>query len=231
MNDPFQRRPEHPVNPVPPVVVLLFIAIIGIEGIFSLGKAGLVGGPSAVGWRLSALQDYAFFPAFLDYLAQSHDFDPRVLVRFVSYPFIHGSFTQAVIAGVMMLALGKFVGEIMKPVALLVIFFVSAIVGALIFGLVAPPTQPLYGAYPPTYGLIGAYSYILWVTYQRVGERAIAAFRLIGVLMGLQLLFGIFFEVGMGWVAELSGFVTGFALSPLLLPGGFARLRARLQRR
>lgn len=231
MSDPDYTPPESPVNPVPPVVVLLFIVVIGVEGVFSLAKVGLIGGPASVGWRLAALQDFGFFPAFLDYMVQSRTAPFEVLLRFVSYPFVHGSFQQAVIAGVMMLALGKFVGEAMRPIPLLVLFVMTSAVGALIFGLVAPSQEPLYGAFPPTYGFIGAYSYMLWIYLRGVGERQIAAFRLIGLLMALQLLFGLFFDTGTSWVAELGAFATGFALAPLLLPGGLARLRHKLQRR
>ena len=49
--------------------------------------------------------------------------------------------------------------------------------------------------------------------------------------MGIQLMWGVFFEVGMLWVAELGGFICGFALCFVLAPGQWARLRALLQRR
>jgi len=49
--------------------------------------------------------------------------------------------------------------------------------------------------------------------------------------MGLQLFWGIFFETGFLWVAELAGFFCGFGLSFLVAPGEWARLRARLQQR
>ncbi|NIZ08879.1 rhomboid family intramembrane serine protease [Pseudooceanicola sp. HF7] len=231
MQDPNMSRPEGPVNAVPPAVVVLFIAIVAVEGLFSLGKAGFIGGPASIGWRLGALQDYGFFPAYLDFMLQSGSFPLDGVMRFVTYPFVHGAFTQAVIAGIMLLALGKFVGEAMKPVAILVLFFGTSILAALVFGLIAPPQEALFGAFPAVYGFIGAYSYMLWIFYRVAGERQIMAFRLIGLLMGIQLLFAVFFDVGLTWVAELAGFVTGFALAPLLLPGGLARLRAKVQRR
>lgn len=232
MRQPFSTPPSQgPVNQVPPAVVVLFLAVVAVEGIFALGQAGFVGGPAAIGWRLSALQDYAYFPAFLDFMVQTGQLSLNALKRFVTYPFVHASFMNAVVAGVMMLALGKFVGEVMHGVALIVLFFASAIMGALVFSIFAPPQSPLYGAYPPTYGFIGAYSYMLWVYLRNVGERQVMAFRMIGVLMGIQLLFSLFFDVGMMWVAELAAFATGFLLAPVLLPGGLARLRAKLQQR
>lgn len=232
MRQPFSSPPtQGPVNQVPPAVVVLFLAIIGVEGLFALGQAGLIGGPAAVGWRLAALQDYAYFPAFLDFMMQTGQVSLNALKRFVTYPFVHASFMNAVVAAVMLLAIGKFVGEVMHGAALIALFFISAIVGALVFSLFAPAQMPLYGAYPSAYGFIGAYSYMLWVYLRHAGERQVTAFRMIGVLMGIQLLFSLFFDVGMMWVAELAGFVTGFALAPVLLPGGLSRLRAKLQRR
>ena len=226
------RTPEEaPVNPVSPVIVLIFIVMIAVEGIFSLGSSGLVGGAQAVGWRLGALNDYAFSPGFLDYMLATGDFDPRYLMRLFTYAFVHPAFQTALIACVMFLALGKFVGEAVKAPGLLALFVATTIGGALVFGLVAPESDWLMGAFPATYGMIGAYSYLMWVYYRAIGQNQAMAFRLIGILMALQLLFGLFFETGMAWVAEVAAFVIGFALAPLVLPGGFARLRQKLQQR
>jgi rhomboid protease GluP len=54
---------------------------------------------------------------------------------------------------------------------------------------------------------------------------------LIGVLMGVQLVFGALFQVGYSWVAELAGFVAGFALTAVVVPGGVTRVLAVLRRR
>ena len=49
-------------------------------------------------------------------------------------------------------------------------------------------------------------------------------------MMGIQLVFGILFYTGQDWVAELAGFVCGFSLSVIVMPGGLARMRALVQR-
>jgi hypothetical protein len=87
------------------------------------------------------------------------------------------------------------------------------------------------GGYPGVYGLIGAYTFILWVSYGVAGENQYRAFTLIGFLMGIQLIFGFMFGTTNDWVAELSGFLVGFAISPMLVPGGFRRLLNRLRQR
>jgi membrane associated rhomboid family serine protease len=55
------------------------------------------------------------------------------------------------------------------------------------------------------------------------------AFTLIAFLMGIQLVFGILFGGSPDWIADLAGFVFGFALSFAVSPGGFARLREKLR--
>jgi hypothetical protein len=51
-----------PLNPLPPVVWALALPIIAMEVVVNLGARGLVGGPEAVGWRLDAMQRFAFSP-------------------------------------------------------------------------------------------------------------------------------------------------------------------------
>lgn len=220
-----------PVNPVPPVVVALFLFIAAIEALFSLGERGLIGGPQAVGWRMQAAQDYAFSGEIFDWMVTTGAWPAEHLIRLVAYPFVHGSFTHTLFACVMLLALGKMVAEVMGDWRTLTIFVVSGIGGALGFALALDDPQPLIGAFPPIFGLVGAFTYLLWLRLGQMGAQQIRAFGLIGLLMLVQLVFGVFFAGGRDWVADLSAFGAGFALALLLTPGGPAHLLARLRRR
>jgi membrane associated rhomboid family serine protease len=221
----------YPVNPLPVAVIALFAIIMGVEGIFQLGTAGLIGGPQAVGWRLGAIQDYAFSPAVWEQITVARNWSFGMLQRFVTYSFIHGSFTHAIFAGVLLLALGKFVGEVLGPFAMLAVFFAAAIGGAVVFGMLVAGNMPLYGAYPGVYGLIGAYTYILWLKLAQTGGNRIAAFRMIGFLMAIQLVFGLIFGSQPTWIADVAGFVFGGAMSVLVAPGGWRALVVRLRQR
>ncbi|HSG57777.1 rhomboid family intramembrane serine protease [Seohaeicola saemankumensis] len=218
-----------PINPLPRVVIALFAVVMGIEALFSLGAQGIVGGPQAIGWRLGAIQGYAFSAEIFQWMLTNGRWPTEHLARFVTYPFIHGSFTHALFAAVMLLALGKFVGEVFRGWAVLAVFFGSSVGGALIYGLLAGSPIPLLGAFPGVYGLIGAFTYLLWLRLGQEGGPQIRAFTLIAFLMGIQLVFGILFGGSRDWIADLSGFVFGFALSFVVSPGGFARLRERLR--
>jgi membrane associated rhomboid family serine protease len=153
------------------------------------------------------------------------------LLRFFSYAFVHGSFTHALFAGVLLLALGKFVGEVFAQWAVLALFAVSSVFGAVVFGLVARDQPWLVGAFPGVYGLIGGFTYLMWLKLGQMGAQQYRAFTLIGVLLLIQLIFGLLFGANNTWVADVAGFMGGFALSVVLVPGGWQRLRERLRQR
>lgn len=219
-----------PFNAMPPVVVALAAVIFVIEAAFQLGAAGLVGGARAVGWRLDALQDYAFFPRILGAMWERGYFPLEHMQRFVTYPFVHRSFIDAAFGCVIILAIGKSVGEVFGPVRFLVVFFASAALGALVYGFTGDEF-PLLGAYTGGYGLIGAFTFLMWVSLAATGENELRAFTLIAFLMGIQLVFGLLFGGGLDWVADLFAFVAGFCLAFLLSPGGWRLVLTKLRQR
>ncbi len=222
---------ESPFNALPPIVVALALVIFGVELMFQAGARGFVGGPVAVGWRLDAIQSHAFSGTILDWMIETGRWPPEHLMRFVTYPFVHHSFTHMLMVIVFLLALGKMVGEIFGTIAVLLVFFLSGIVGALAYGLLLNDPQPLFGGYPAVYGLIGSYTFMLWVSLTGTGNTQYRAFTLIGFLLGIQLVFGLFFGGNKDWLADIFGFATGFAVSFGLVPGAWGRMMEKLRQR
>ncbi|RLJ59439.1 rhomboid family protein [Litoreibacter meonggei] len=220
-----------PFNALPPVVIALAAVIAFIEVIFQAGGSGLIGGAQAVGWRLTALEDYSFFGPIWEAMLEKRYFPIEHMQRFVTYPFIHGNFTHAAFAVVIVLAIGKAVGEVFSTLSFIAVFMVSSIFAALIFALVTNTQRPLFGAYPGAYGLIGAFTFLLWVNLAAVGANSMRAFTLIGFLMAFQLVFGLLFGGGYDWVADVAGFVVGFLMSFLVSPGGWARVLTKMRQR
>lgn len=218
------------VNPVSPIVVVFFLLILGVELVLTLGAQGAIGGPEAIGWRLGAMQDYGFNGAIFDEMRARNLWPGEHVLRFVSFMFVHLSLTHMIVAGVMLLALGKFVGEVFAPWAVALVFLGSGVGGAVIWGLLLNDTGYLIGAFPGVYGLIGAFSYVLWLKLGQRGENQWRAFVLIGFLMAIQLVFGILFGARNDWLADLSGFVCGFLLSFVVSPGGWTRLLQQMRR-
>ncbi len=227
MHDPdFQP----PVNPLPPAVVAIFVCIAGIEGILSLAEAGLIGGPQAIGWRLGLIRDYGFSGQIFDLMVRNGVWPINEVLRVLSYPFINRGFVEGLFALVLLLALGKMVAEAMGQLVFVALFVLSGVGGAVIYALLLNDPVWLVGAYPSVYGLIGAYSFVMWRTLGATGGPQHRAFSLIAILMGIQLLWGVFFNTGTTWVAELAGFVCGFGLSFLLAPGEWRRIRDQIRR-
>ena len=224
-----QDHKAPPFNPMPPVVWAMFFILMGIELAFTLGEQGLLGGPRAIGWRFAAVSEYGFSGVAFDWMVKNGQMPFEYSIRVFSYMFLHSSFTATIFSGVILLAMGKLVGEVMGQLAVIILFVFSGVFGIIIFGLLTDQSW-LIGAYPSVYGLIGAYTFLLWQRLAGQGAQQFSAFRLIGFLMGIQLVFGIFFVTGQDWVAELAGFVCGFGLSVIVMPGGIARIRALVQR-
>jgi membrane associated rhomboid family serine protease len=227
-------HPDHnaaPLNPLPAVIWLLALPIIAMEAVLNLAASGVIGGATGIGWRQDAVQRFAFSPDYMRQMIDNSYFPPEQLMRLISYPLVHLSFTHALFVVVFLLALGKMVGEIFRLWAVLVVFFGAALAGSLAYTALPMIHSPLIGGYPPVYGLIGAFTFLLWTNLAGSGASQYRAFSLIGMLMGIQLLFGVLFGGGWDWVAELAGFFTGFFLSFVVSPGGWARVRQKIRER
>lgn len=238
------QRPDHmepPLNPLPPVVWALALPMIVLEAVLQLAEAGLIGGQNGVGWRLTVLSRMAFVPDQLAWMIETRQFPMAELSRLLAYSFAHVSLTHAAFVVVFVLALGKFVSEVFRPWAVAVLFLGSAIGAAVLYTLilsVVPGLRlntgqmlPLVGGYPAAFGMIGAFTFVLWLRLGVTGGPSWRAFTLIGMMMAVRLLFGILFGGGPDWVADLAGFGVGFGLSFLVVPGGPARLLAHLRQR
>jgi membrane associated rhomboid family serine protease len=221
-----------PLNPLPWIVWVLALPMLAMEVVLSLGAAGVVGGPQAIGWRLQAVERFGLFPELLKYQWETGGLPYGELQRLVSYVLVHGSFTHALFAIVMLLALGKMVAEVFRWWGVLVVFLGSAAVGGAAYGLLVPGLRTqLIGAYPGVYGLIGAFTFLIWTKLALVGANRLRAFSLIGILLAVQLVFGLLFGGSWDWVAEIAGFATGFLLSFVVSPGGFRRVVEMVRQR
>lgn len=220
-----------PFNALPPVVIALAVVIGGLELMFQAATIGLLGGQGGIGWRLAAMEDYAVLDAVWHWMVSTGQFPTEHLIRFVTYPLIHGGFVHAAFVVVFILALGKMVAEVYSVLAFLAVFWLSAIVGALAYVVIMNSSGPLVGGYPGVYGLIGAFTFLMWMRAEAEGTGQMRAFGLIGALLGIQLLFGLLSGDFGNVVADFSGFATGLALSFVVSPGGWAKLLARMRQR
>jgi membrane associated rhomboid family serine protease len=218
-----------PINPLPLVVIFLTCLIGGAEVIFSAAEAGFLGGQDAIGWRVAAVQQYAFSDTLFDWMRVNGLYSMENMTRFATYLFIHQSFMHSLFALVFVLAIGKFVAEIMNPFAVLLVFFASGALGAAVYSIALDEQFALIGAYPAVYGLIGAFTWLRFSSLQDAGENGLQAFNLIIFFMTIAIIYKFLFGGTNEWLAELVGFAVGFVLSIALGPDGKRRLEKMLK--
>lgn len=222
---------ESPFNTVPLVPLLLVLVIAGVELTLTAAANGFVGGAQGIGWRAGVFGELQFYPDIMTQVFERGRGSFDYYKRFVTYPFVHASLTHALWACVLLLALGKFVGEKFHPLSFLLLFFASTAFGAAIYGVLSWQNTQLIGAYPGVYGLIGAYTYLMWLTLGQMGENQLKAFQLIGILLGLMLVYSMLFGSSPTWIAEVAGFIVGLFIAPLLAPGGWQAFLTRMRQR
>ncbi len=218
-----------PINPLPPVIILLACLIGGVEAAFQAAEAGLIGGDEGIGWRLTTVRQFAFSDRLFDWMRVNGVYSGHNILRFVTYVFIHQSIMHTVFALVFVLAIGKFVAEIMHPLAVLLVFFTSAAIGALVYSFVLDERFALIGAYPAIYGLIGAFTWLRFTALQEEGESGFRAFNLIIFFTAITLIYKFLFGGTGDWLAELVGFGVGFLLAVVFGPDGKRRLQKVLE--
>ena len=206
------------INPLPPVILIITLLLVVVEIIFQIVEAGLLSSFSNEITRNNVIVNYAFFGSLQDWMISNLNFEWSFLFRYLTFPFIHFNFLQTVIAIVMFLALGKMVCEVYNGFLFLILIISSSFCGAFFYGLLLNDQFPLVGAFPAIYGLIGAYTYLLWVSMKFLGAQSANAFILVAVLLGIQIIFKVVFNGSNDWVADLFGFLTGFLFASLIQP-------------
>ena len=220
------RKTQAAFNPVSPIVVVLVVAMVGVELVFQAAEHGLIGGPMAESWRIEMMRFFGFHKAVFDHIVQGGDVEPKVIWPFLSYLFIHRSFMQMLIVSALFLAMGKMISEMFSGLAVLVLFVVCGLAGALAFGLFSEAGGfPLAGAYPVFYGFIGTYTWIRIYELRAQGVSILPAFAPVGMFIVLRGGFALYYGVPNDWMADLTGLLTGFLLAYLLAPDGKDRIK------
>ncbi len=224
----------HPINPLPAVVILLTCLIGGVELVFQAAEAGFLGGQQGIGWRVEAVQKFAFSDTLFDWMRLNHIYSADNMVRFFSYMFIHQTLTHMVLSLVFILALGKYVAEIVNPFVVLGIFLASGAIGAAVYSMAFDERYALVGSTPAVYGFIGAFTWLRFSKLKSEGENGFKAFYLIIFFISITIIFKVIFDGSNNWLAELTGFLVGFLMTIVLGPDGKQRilnLRMLLQQR
>ena len=209
------------LSPLPMSILGLVAVMGGLELIFSAGSAGLFGGLDADRWRFFAILDYGFMDRTGPEQIGIRELISENGINLLTYPLIHYSFTHALISVVLLLAIGKLVGEFQTDAFLLAVFFVGSAAGGICYALLPSADIPLVGSSPGLFGVLGAF------TCATLARPKGPIFQLtIGIpiaLFGVQLFSDLVFGMPPIWMAAAGAYFAG-AVFWILLFFGFGGL-------
>lgn len=209
------------INPIPTAILAIFSGIVLFEAFIFFGFGDPLGNSGAAAKRMLLIQKYGVSPDLANWMLETGNFSNDYVFRFIVYPFVNLSSLSVIFAGVLLLALGKMVGEVFSALSVILIWFLSTTLAAFFYSISATNGQILVGSYPGVYGFVGAYTFVSWMTLRLTkNKNQSQAFSLIVALMSVQLFFSFLFGTGQLWIADFAGFVIGFIVSFFLSPGG-----------
>ena len=218
------------INPIPAAILAIFSGIILFEAFILFGVGDPLGKSGAAATRMLLIQKYGVSPDVGNWMLETDNLANNYVLRFIVYPFVNLSSLSVIFAGVLLLALGKMVGEVFSALSVILIWFLSTTLAAFFYSISATNGQILVGSYPGIYGFVGAYTFVSWITLRLAkNKNESQAFALIVALMSIQLLFSFLFGTGQLWIADFAGFVIGFIVSFFRSPGGIKEILSILR--
>ena len=185
-----------------------------LEGLAQLSDRGWFGVFDLRSLMISygAFWDFLFPPGALDhplFLGQPY-------AMLITHAFLHAGTIHVLMNTVVFIALGKTLAVYFGLRLTLLTMLISAIVSAVMFGLLEKTPAPMVGASGVVFGLIG-----FWLQASRAelgrSDRSLAS--IIMSLIVIHLLLHVFMGGQIAWQAHLGGFVAGYFFMPLFIDG------------
>jgi rhomboid protease GluP len=188
-----------------PVVLTLVILMCLIEAVLQLADLGLVG---SARWRQLAYQYGAFWAGLL------HDWQPNFRLQpasmFLTYSVLHGGLGHLLGNMAALLALAPRITDRVSQRGFLMLWGISALGGAAVFGLLTSSPQPMVGASGALFGLAGAWKAWDWREARKSGA---TLWPILLWLLGLAMLNLVLWVLQGGllaWETHLGGFIAGW---------------------
>lgn len=196
-----------------PRFVLLAILVLccGVELTLVAADLGLIGTPR---WRAMAYGNGAFWAGLLDNWRPNYAAQPWLM--FVTYAFLHGDIWHLAGNMITLLLLGEIIILRAGQRGMAAIYAVSAVGGAVVFGLMTSSMQPMVGASGALFGLAGAWLFWEWADRRRFG---LSFWPVVWIALGLVVFNVLLWAVLAGrvaWETHLGGFLAGWIAALVL---------------
>ncbi|MDT8392104.1 MAG: rhomboid family intramembrane serine protease [Lentisphaeria bacterium] len=187
------------------VLIAILVICVVIELALQGADLGLWGSPR---WRGLAYQNGGFWRGLLDNWRPNYAAQP--VTMFASYGFLHGGLVHLLVNMITLVSLGRLVIERVGQVRFAAIYALSLLGGAAGFAVLSSAVQPMVGASGALFGLAGVL--VGWeYTARRLARAGIGpVLRVIGLLIGLNLVMYWAMDGNLAWETHLGGFLTGW---------------------
>ena len=137
-------------------------------------------------------------------------------LMFISHAFLHGGIIHTLMNSVVLLSLGKIIAQEVGNWAVLLLFFLSAVGGAICFTIFSHGSGPMVGASGAVFGFIGIWQYWEFTSRKKSGLTLKPFFSTLMGLIFVNFVIFLMLEGGLAWEAHLGGFLVGFGMGPFL---------------
>lgn len=233
-NEPEDQNQDTPadtqtvVNALPWSVTVFVIPMILVEIYIQGAEASLWGSFSA---RFDMIRMIGFMPDAFETAYSSARWVPEVYMRMLTFIFIQPNFLSAIFGVVMLLAIGKFVGETLGNAACLVLILAGAVSGTLLHTYVLGSSAPLIGVFTVVYCLLGAFTWVLYLRANGDFRLRLRAFRLVTILFIINIVFMLINGLNQFWITEFASMFLGFGIAIAMGSSGLRNLLQRIRRR
>jgi membrane associated rhomboid family serine protease len=227
-----QRKPNPlvPHSPMPRALVYLAGFIALVEIILSISDMGLFF-PAYL--RLRVFAAGAFWSPLLH--GTSPYFPLQPVTMFITHSLLHGNFVHMAMNTAVLLGLGKMIADHYGPGPILPVFFIGAVAGGGMFGLLTNEAVPMVGASGAVFAFIGVWIVWDWHRHRAAGVSERPVIIRVLVLAGINVAFFFGMDGMLAWEAHLGGFLAGLLCGVVLerrrdATGLAARADERLRR-
>jgi len=193
-------------QPMPRGLLVLAGVIALIEIVLSLADAGILFDPTL---RMRVYLLGGFWTSLLHGATPIYAAQP--VAMFVTHALLHGSLLHMVMNMTILLALGRFTADRYGAGVVLPVFFLGAIAGGAVYGLLASSESPMVGASGAVFAFLGVWIAWDWHRHRARGLSPSPVIRRVVVLVVLNLLTFIGLQGYLAWEAHLGGFLVGLA--------------------
>ena len=180
--------------------------LAAIEAVLAMSDAGLIL-PAGLRWSAFALGAF-WQPLWSGQIAPIYP--GQTVVMFLSYAFLHGGLAHLALNSVVLLALGKLATVRIGMTRTLAVLALSAVGGALVFGLLSTGGVPMIGASGAVFGLLGLWQAWDYRMRKRMGQPLKPVLTTILALIVANVVFFVILGGGLAWEAHLGGWLVGW---------------------